>query len=207
MSMQAISGSARSAFESISARLSLSMLMGTATTVPTLEPDRYDRGTVVDPIGFVSSAFATKHTVNAVSAAIGAKDAAATMAGEASRFSKGFAAVRQGAAANIGIGTAIGAGLSLVGNAVDLIRGKVSPGQAAGRLVADSVGAAISAAGSVFVGGAATALLGAVGVAGLPLTLAGIGGSMLAGWAADSVYRRSNLGQGIYSTVSNALGG
>jgi hypothetical protein len=206
VSVNSISTSARSAFETIKTRLSATMPM--TTSAGTLaDGDRYDRGTIVDPIGLVSSAFATKQTVNAVTAVIHAKGAASTMAGQASRFQQGIAAVRNGAAANIGIGTAIGAGLSFVGSAIDLIRGKVSPGQAAGRVAADSVGAAISATSSVLVGGAATAALGALGVAGLPLTLAGIGVSMLAGWAADSVYRRSDMAQGIYGGVTNALGG
>jgi hypothetical protein len=208
LSLNSMSASARSAFDSLKTRLSTTMPLSTASTAGTLATeDRYDRGSIADPIGFVSSAFATKQTVTAVSAVINAKDAATTMAGQASRFSKGFAAVRNGAAANIGIGTAIGAGLSFVGNAVDLIRGKATPGQAVGRMAADSVGAAVSATGSVLIGGAATAALGALGVVGLPLTIAGIGVSMLAGWAADSVYRRSHVAEGIYGSVKNALGG
>lgn len=207
VSLNSITTSAKTGFDNLKVRLAATLPMASAAGASTLEAaDTYSRG-AVDPIGFVGSAFATKQTVSAVSAVINAKDAATTMAGQASRFSKGFAAVRQGAAANIGIGTAIGAGLSFVGNAVDLIRGKASPGQAVGRFAADSVGAAISATGSVLIGGAATAALGALGVVGMPLTLAGIGVSMLAGWAADSVYRRSHVAEGIYGSVRDALGG
>jgi hypothetical protein len=208
VSVTSISSSARTAFDSLKTRLSVSLPMTSASSAGALaDGDCYNRGSIADPIGFVSSAFATKQTVTAVITAIDAKEAARTISGQASRFHKGMGAIRQGAAANIGIGTAIGAGLSFVGNAVDLIRGKVTPGQAVGRVTADTVGAAVSATGSVLIGGAATAALGALGVVGMPLTIAGIGVSMLAGWAVDSVYRRSSVAEGIYSSVSHALGG
>ena len=42
---------------------------------------------------------------------------------------------------------------------------------------------------------------------GLPLTIAGIGAGLLAGWAVDAVYRRSHLASSLYGTVSGALGG
>ena len=209
LSVSSVTTSARTSFEHLTARLSGSVAVQATTPAPApAGGDTYSNtGLIADPIGFVGAAYATKQTVTAVAAVFAEKEAATSVFGQARGFSQGFAAVRAGAAANIGIGTAIGAGLSFVGNAFGLITGKLSPGQAAGHLVTDTVGAGLSATGSVLIGGAATAALGAVGVAGLPLTLVGIGASMLAGWAVDAVYRRSHVASSIYGSVSGALGG
>ncbi|MBC7543969.1 MAG: hypothetical protein H7338_14685 [Candidatus Sericytochromatia bacterium] len=216
VSVSSVTASARSGFEHLRDRLTGPVgVRATTDPAPMSDPgDVYHKvGTIVDPIGLVSAAYATKATVTAVSSVFtgGGAAAAGDLIGEAvthaSGFAKGFAAVKAGAAANIGIGAAFGAGLSLVGNAIGLIRGKLSPGQAAGGIAADTVGAAISATGAVVLGGAATVALGAIGLAGAPLTLAGIGVSMLAGWAVDAAYRRSNVAGAIYKSVSGALGG
>jgi hypothetical protein len=213
VSVSSVTTSFQTGFDHLRERLTGSVgiraTAGSYATAVTDPGDSYEKGGLMaDPIGCVGAAYATKATVTSVSTAFaGSGDAVTAAVGQAGKFKAGFAAVRAGAAANIGIGAAFGAGLSFVGNAVGLISGKLSPGQAAGRLVTDTVGAGLSATGSVLIGGAATAALGAVGVVGLPLTVAGIGISMLAGWAVDTVYRRSHAASGIYGAVSGALGG
>ncbi|MBC7543725.1 MAG: hypothetical protein H7338_13445 [Candidatus Sericytochromatia bacterium] len=169
--------------------------------------DSYCPSAVGDsPIGLVSAVFASSTTVSAVAATFGGGSIQGVISGQAGKFSKGFLAARKGLAATVSVGTIVGAGFSLVLNAVDVIKGKRSIGSAAGRVAADTVGAAVSGIGSVLIGGAATAALGAVGIVGLPLTIAGLGISVLAGVACDAAFRRSGIAGSIRNGISSAMG-
>ncbi|MBC7543726.1 MAG: hypothetical protein H7338_13450 [Candidatus Sericytochromatia bacterium] len=169
--------------------------------------DNFSSSLVADgPIGLVTAVFASSTTVSAVAASFGGGSVQGVISDQAGKFSKGFLAARKGLAATVSVGTIVGAGFSLVLNAVDVIKGKRSIGSAAGRVAADTVGAAVSGIGSVPIGGAATAALGAVGIVGLPLTIAGLGISVLAGVACDAAFRRSGIGGKISNGISAAMG-
>jgi hypothetical protein len=156
------------------------------------------------PIGLVSSVYASSVTVGAVTAAVGGASTQGVVSGAMDTFGKGFAAAKKGLASTAMVGTVVGAGFSLVTNAIDVARGRSTLGAAAGRIVRDTASAAVSSIGATLVGGAATAALGAVGIVGLPLTIAGLGISVLAGVAIDAAFRRS-VGNSIFTAVSGAI--
>jgi hypothetical protein len=120
-------------------------------------------------------------------------------------FSNGIQAMKSGLKANIGIGAAIGAVMSLVQNISGVAKGTISKGEAAGNVATDTVSSGISAAGGAILGGVATAALGAVGIAGLPLTLLGLGAGLLGGIATDSWFRKTKIATGIHDMVAQAF--
>lgn len=120
-------------------------------------------------------------------------------------FSEGIQAMKSGLKANIGIGAAIGAVFSLVQNISGVAKGQISKGEAAGNIATDTVSSGISAAGGAILGGVATAALGAVGIAGLPLTLLGLGAGLLGGIVTDGWFRKSKIAEGIHNVVAQAF--
>jgi hypothetical protein len=156
------------------------------------------------PIGLVSSVYASSVAVGAVTAAIGGGSTMGAVSSFMDKFGKGFTAARSGLASTTLVGAVVGGGFSLVTNAIDVARGRTTLGAAAGHVVRDTASATVSSIGATLVGGAATAALGAVGIVGLPLTIAGLGISVLAGVAIDAAFRRS-VGNKLSFAVAGAL--
>jgi hypothetical protein len=128
-----------------------------------------------------------------------------TLALNGQTFSEGMTALKSGLKAQIGIGAAIGAVMSLITNIHGAVTGQISKGDAAGNIATDTVSSGISAAGGALLGGFATVCLGAVGIAGLPLTLIGIGAGLIGGIATDSLFRHTKIASGIHDSVAAAF--
>lgn len=122
-------------------------------------------------------------------------------------FSEGISALRQGIKAQVGVGTAIGAVVSVATNAYAAVKGQISKGEAAGNIATDTVGAALSSLGGAVAGGVATAALGAMGIAGLPLTLVGLGAAVAGGLFMDHSFRKTNFAGALHGTVARIFGG
>jgi hypothetical protein len=130
---------------------------------------------------------------------------AGTLATGAESAAKGMSALKSGLKAQVGIGAAIGAIMSLATNVHGAVTGKISKGEAAGNVATDTVSSGISAAGGALVGGLATVALGAVGIAGLPLTIVGIGAGVLGGVVTDGWFRKTKIAESIHNVVSQAF--
>ncbi|HBN08004.1 MAG TPA: hypothetical protein DD435_04935 [Cyanobacteria bacterium UBA8530] len=96
----------------------------------------------------------------------------------------------KGLASAIGKATLISAAIegvvSIVDNVFKVYRGEQDTGTAVKNVATDTVSGAIGGGLSALAGGAATVGLAAVGLAGLPLTLAAAGVGMLAYWFSRS---------------------
>lgn len=175
-----------------------------AATASTMSTDSWQSSFSASPIGLVSSVYASSVAVGAVSAAIGGGSTMGAVSSFVDKFGKGFTAAKSGLASTTLVGAVVGGGFSLVTNAIDVARGRSTLGAAAGHIVRDTASATVSSIGATLVGGAATAALGAAGIVGLPLTIAGLGISVLTGVAVDAAFRRS-IGNKLSLSIEGAL--
>lgn len=71
-----------------------------------------------------------------------------------------------------GLGALVGAGLSAVSNGIGVATGQISSSRAVDNVIGDTIGGAVGGLGAVTAAGLGGMLLGKMGVAGLPLTIA-----------------------------------
>ena len=180
-----------------------------ATATPGFEWKSYrpDSASFGPGIGVVGAAVLGGRTASTIGKALVAAKAAAPDVKAGTQLSVGMKALGRSAALNVGIGAAITTGLSVVSNTLLFATGHITKGQAVGSVATDTVGGILSSTGAVVVGGAATALLGAAGVVGLPLTIAGVGLGIAASLGTELAFRKSGLANSMYTGIANSLGG
>lgn len=71
-----------------------------------------------------------------------------------------------------GLGALVGAGISAVSNGIGVATGQISSSRAMDNVIGDTIGGAVGGLGAVTAAGLGSMLLGKMGVAGLPLTIA-----------------------------------
>jgi len=96
-----------------------------------------------------------------------------TQAGKGGLFS-GVGGVVMTGLKGAGLGALVGAGLSAVTNGVGVATGQVSSSRAVDNVIGDTIGGAVGGLGAVTAAGIGGMILGKMGVAGLPLTIATI---------------------------------
>lgn len=83
-----------------------------------------------------------------------------------------------------GISALVSAGVSAVGNGIGVATGKIDSSTAVGNVLTDTLSGAAGGLGAMAVGGIGHALLGKLGMGGIPLTIATVALGALAGTAA-----------------------
>lgn len=141
----------------------------------------------------ISTAFTT--TVNNIKAGGGLK-----------AVLNGGKAIGMGVLKGMGVSALVSGIFSTISNGIAVLTGRETKADAVGSVAADVANGAVSGIGASLFGGAAMAGLGALGVAGLPLTLLVGGAALLGTYLGDKLFKKTGAYDIIQSKVSGMIG-
>lgn len=104
-----------------------------------------------------------------------------------------------------GVSALISGGVSAVSNAIALLTGKVTKGEAAGNIASDLVGGLFTGVGAIGIGGLSLLAFSSFGIAGLPLTILAVGASAIGAVLFDKIYKGTGLSNIIKDKITGLL--